>query len=182
MLSKFLSENTSDSNEISTSIIKIRGKTLIFVNSIYQISNISSLRLLNLSRVQAFPKYLVWLIIVGLALLFVFPGNIKIFGFVMLAYAGWQFYQYEQNKLRIRYGLKISLNSGEQPIITNSDAEFLKEMMLVLYNIINNDELRAFTFNLDQRQIVEDKSINIDSMFGANFVAGNVTGDVVNNL
>jgi hypothetical protein len=182
MLSKFLSEDASDNNEINTSIIKIRGRTLIFVNSIYQISNISGLRLLNLSRVQPFPRYLVWLIIIALALLFVFPGNIKIFGVVMLAYAGWQFYQYEQNKLRVRYGLKISLNSGEKPIITNSDAEFLKEMMLVLYNIINNDEPRAVTFNLDQRQIVEDKSINIDSMFGSNFVSGNVTGDVVSNV
>jgi len=122
------------------------------------------------------------LIIIGLALLFVFPGNIKIFGVVVLAYAGWQFYQYERNKLRVRYGLKISLNSGEKPIITNSDAEFLKQMMLVLYNIMNNDEPRAVTFNLDQRQIVEDKSINIDSMFGSSFVSGNVTGDVVSNV
>ncbi|TRU52073.1 MAG: hypothetical protein EWV91_04330 [Microcystis aeruginosa Ma_QC_Ca_00000000_S207] len=182
MLSKFFSEDESNDNEINTSIIKIRGRTLIFVNSIYQISNIASLRLLNLSRVQPFPKYLVWLIIIGLALLFVFPGNIKIFGVVVLAYAGWQFYQYERNKLRVRYGLKISLNSGEKPIITNSDAEFLKQMMLVLYNIMNNDEPRAVTFNLDQRQIVEDKSINIDSMFGSSFVSGNVTGDVVSNV
>jgi hypothetical protein len=181
MLSQFLSEDSSDSNEINTSIIKVRGRTLIFVNSIYQISNIAGLRLLNLSRVQPFPKYLVWLIIIGLALLFVFPNNVKIFGGVMLAYAVWQFYRYEQNKLRIRYGLKISLNSGEKPIITHSDAEFLKEIMLVLHNIMNDDEPRAVTFNLDQRQI-EDKSINIDTMFGSNFVNGNVTGDVVSNV
>jgi len=133
MLSKFFSEDESNDNEINTSIIKIRGRTLIFVNSIYQISNIASLRLLNLSRVQPFPKYLVWLIIIGLALLFVY-------------------------------------------------AEFLKQMMLVLYNIMNNDEPRAVTFNLDQRQIVEDKSINIDSMFGSSCVSGNVTGDVVSNV
>jgi hypothetical protein len=182
MLSKLFSEDTSDNNEINTSIIKIRGRTLIFVNSIYQISNISGLRLLNLSTVQPFPKYLVWLVIIGLALLFVFPGNIKIFGFVMLAYAGWQFYQYQRNKLKVRYGLKISLNSGEKPIITLSDPGFLKDMMLVLYNIMNNDELKAVTFNLDQRQIVEDKSISIDNMVGSNFVSGNVTGDVVSNV
>jgi hypothetical protein len=182
MISKFFSEDASDSSEISTSIIKIRGRTLIFINSIYQISNISSLRLLNLSRVQPFPKYLIWFIIIGLVLVFVFPVNIKIFGLVIIAYALWQFYKYEQNKLRIRYGLKISLNSGEKPIITNSDAEFLKQIMLVLYNIMNNDEPRAVTFNLDQRQIVEDKSINVDSMFGSNFVVGNVTGDVVSNV
>ncbi|MBE9009965.1 hypothetical protein IQ250_07065 [Pseudanabaenaceae cyanobacterium LEGE 13415] len=182
MLSKFLSEDSSDSNEINTSILKIRGRTIIFANSIFQISNISGLRLLNLSRIQPFPRYLVWLIAIGLALLLLFPGNIKIFGIVMLAYAGWQFYQYEQNKLRIRYGLKISLNSGEKPIITNSDEEILKEIMLVLYNIMNNDEPRAVTFNLDQRQIVEDRSINIDQMSGSNFVSGNVTGDVVSNV
>jgi len=182
VLSKFLSEGMSDSNEINTSIIKIRGRTLIFVNSIYQISNISGLRLLNLSSVQPFPRYLVWLTIIGLTLLFVFPGNVKIFGLVAIAYAGWQFYQYQRNKLRIRYGLKISLNSGEKPIITNSNAEFLKEMMLVLFNIMNDDKPRAVTFNLDQRKVIEDKSINIDSMVGSNLVSGNVTGDVVSNV
>jgi Family of unknown function (DUF6232) len=182
MLNKFISEDASDNNEINTSIIKIRGRTLVFINSIYQISNISGIRLLDLSRVQQFPKYLVWLIIIGLALLFFSPDNIKIFGVVILAYVGWQFYLYQQNKLRIRHGLKISLNSGERTIIINSDAEFLKQMMLVIYNIMNDSEPRAFTFNLDQRNIVEDKSINIDSMSGSNFVSGNVTGDVVSNV
>ena len=181
MLSKYLSGDENDTNEIVTSIIKIRGKTLIFLNSIYQISNISSLRLLDLSTVRPFPKYLVSLIIIGLIFLIV-PGNIKIFGFLMVAYGAWQLYEYQQNKHRIRYGLKISLNSGEKPIITNSDAEFLKEIMLILYNIMNSDEPRAVTFNLDQRKIVEDKSINIDNMLGSNFVSGDVSGDVVYNV
>lgn len=182
MLSKFLSEDASGSNEINTSIIKVRGRTLVLINSIYQISNISSFRLLNLSSVQPFPKYLVWLIIIGLALLFIFPGNIKIFGVIMLAYAGWQFYQYERKKLRIHYGLKMSLNSGETPIITSSDAEFLKEIIFVLHKIMNSDEPKNFTFNLDQRKIIKDGSINIDSMLDSNFVSGNVTGDVVSKV
>ena len=182
MLNKSLSENANNSNEINTSIIKVRGRTLVLVNSIYQISNISSFTLINLSSVQPFPKYFVWLIIIGLALLFVFPENIKIFGFIMLAYAGWQFYQYQRKKLRTHYGLKISLNSGQTPIITNSDAEFLKEIMLVLYNIMNSDELKAFTFNLDQRKIIKDGATNIDSMLNSNVVTGNVTGDVVSKV
>lgn len=182
MLSNFLSEDTSDTNEINTPIIKVRDRTLIFVNSIYQISNISSLRLLNLSTVQPFPQYIVWLILVGLVTLFIAPDSIKIFGILMVAYGAWKFFEYSRNKLRIRHGLKISMNSGEKPIIINSDAEFLKRIMLVLCKIINNDEPIAYTFNLDQRQISQDKSINIDSMSGSNFVRGDVVGDVVNNV
>jgi hypothetical protein len=182
MLNQFLSEDTSGSNEISTAIIKIRGKTLILLNSIYQIPNISSLNLINLSSTKQFPKYLVWLIVIGLIFLFVLPGNIKIFGIVCLAYSGWQFYQYQQNKLRIRYGLQITLNSGEKPIIVNNNSDSLKEIMLILYNIMNSDEARSITFNLDQSKIIEDKSINVEQMYGSNFVAGNVAGDVVGNV
>jgi hypothetical protein len=182
MLNQFFSEGTSESNEINTSIIKIRGKTLIFVNSIYQLSNISSLRLLNLSTTQAFPKYIIWLIVLGVPLIIFTPTNMKIFGIVMVAYAAWQFYRYQKNKFRIRYGLKISLNSGETPIIVYSDRDFLQKIMLVLYNIMNSNEVGAFTFNLDQRQISEDKSINIGNMHGSTLVAGNVNGDIVSNV
>ena len=65
MLSQFFPENSNNDTEISTSIIKIRGKTLIFLNSIYQISNISSLRLLDLSKVKPFPINLLWGGLVG---------------------------------------------------------------------------------------------------------------------
>jgi hypothetical protein len=176
MLKQFFPEESPDSNEINTSIIKIRGKTLIFINSIYQISNISSLRLLNLSTVQPFPKNLVWFVVCGFAGLYFLPLNLKVFGLISIAYAVWKFYEYQNTKFRRKYGLKISLNSGEKPIILNSDAQFLKEIMVVLYNIMNSEEPKSITFNL------EDKSVKIDRMLGGNFVGGNVTGDVVNNV
>lgn len=73
------------------------------------------------------------------------------------------------------------MNAGTRPIIVGDDIEFLKRVMLVLYNIMNSDELKAINLNFDQHYI-EDKSISIDQMVGSNVITGNVAGDVVSNV
>lgn len=77
--------------------------------------------------------------------------------------------------------MSIRLNAGIRDVIVGDDIEFLKRVILVLYNIMNSDEFKAINMNFDQRNI-EDKSINIDQMIGSNVVTGNVNGDVVGNV
>lgn len=181
MANQFFSSESDKINEIQTSIIKVRGKTLIFANSIYQIPNISSLELVDLSTVKPMPKYFLWLLIAGLILLFVPNAGLTVLGVVILCVLGWRFYSFQQNKQRTRYGLSIRLNAGIRDVIVGDDIEFLKRVILVLYNIMNSDEFKAINMNFDQRNI-EDKSINIDQMIGSNVVTGNVNGDVVGNV
>lgn len=181
MVNRFLSNESDQINEIRTSILKIRGKTLIFGNSIYQIPNISSLEVVDLSTVKPIPKYFLWLLIIGLVLLFIPNAGLRILGVVILGVLGWLFYRFQQNKNRSRYGLSIRLNAGTQTIIVGDNLDFLKEVMLVLYNIMNTDELRAVNFSFDQR-CIEDKSITIQKMMGSSLITGNVQGDVVNNV
>jgi Family of unknown function (DUF6232) len=177
---KLFANEQDNFNEIQTPILKVRGKTLIFGNSIYQIANIASLDLVDLSTTKPIPRYFLWLLLIGLALLFI-PGNIKILGIAVLGVLGWLFYQYQQTKSRTRYGVRIGLNSGRGIIIGYNEMDFLVKMMLVLNNIMNSEEDRAVTFNFDQRQI-DDKSITVGYMHGSNMVTGSVVGDVVSNV
>jgi len=180
MVNQFFSSEEDSPNEVKTSFLKVRGKTLIFHNSIYQIANISSLDLVDLSTTKPIPRYFMWLLLIGLILLFI-PGNIKILGIATLGVLCLLFYKYEQNKSKTRYGMSIRLNSGTRTIIVSDDIKFLTEVMLTLNNIMNSGEVSDIIFNFDQRQI-EDKSIRIGQMLGSNVVTGSVVGDVASNV
>lgn len=181
MENQFFSNDSEKINEIKTPIIKVRGRTLIFANSIYQIRNISSLEIIDLSTVKPMPRYFLVLLVVGLVLLLYPDGGSRVLGVVTLGVLGWLFYSFQENKQRTRYGLSMRLNAGIRDVIVGDDIEFLKQVMLVLYNIMNSDELKAINMSFDQRNI-EDKSINIDKMLGSNVVTGNVHGDIVGNV
>ncbi len=47
MLNNFVPNQPMEPNRIRTGMLKVRGNTMIFDNSIYQISNISSLEVLG---------------------------------------------------------------------------------------------------------------------------------------
>lgn len=120
--------------------------------------------------------------IAGLILLFIDNAGLRILGIVILGTLCWLFYNFQQNKTRTRYGLAMRLNAGITDVIVSGDIEFLKRVILVLYNIMNDDEIKAINVNFDQRKI-EYKSISADQMLVAsNVVTGNVSGDVVMNV
>lgn len=181
MVRQFIPGQSEQPKEIQTPILKVRGKTLIFANSIYQISSISALDLLDLSTEKPMPNYFSYMLVIGLILIFL-PDNFKILGVVTLSVLGYLCYQWYSNKRRTRYGLRIRMNGGFGTIIVYSEMAFLVKIMLILNNIMNTDEIQSINFNLDQRQIVEDKSVNVGSMTGSSVITGNVHGDVVNNV
>ncbi|NEO34746.1 MAG: hypothetical protein F6K36_31055, partial [Symploca sp. SIO3C6] len=174
-LKQFIPGQSQSSQEINTPVLKVRGKTIIFANSIYQISNIASLDLLDLSTEKPMPGYFLSMLIAGTILLFI-PGNIKILGIVTLAVLGYLYYQWRENKRKTQYGLQLRMSSGFNTIITYSEMDFLVEIMVTLNGIMNTDEAKALTFNLDQRKI------QVDQMTGSNIVTGSVQGDVVSNV
>lgn len=181
MLSQLILAETSKIKEIETSILKVRGQTLIFDNSIFQISNISSIKVVDLSTIRPIPQYLLWLLLLGLGLLFSSIGY-KILGISILFTLIWLLYRYRRNRIIIRYGLGLYMNSGELTVFYINDFDFLKKVILVLHNIINTDELKAVNFNIDQQKIEFDSSVNINQMLGSSVVSGSVVGDVVSHV
>jgi hypothetical protein len=174
--------NEQDNKTIKTSLLKIVDNTLVFGNTVYQVRNISSVTLADLSEIYAVnmnvPQWYWFLVALGVVLLFAFIGVF------ILGYAGWLFWQHSQlDKSRKveKFGLKLVMNSGESMILTSKSKDFVLSIILNIYHILNSEEPKALTFNFETLQI-EDKSINIERSYGSSVVSGQVSGDVVNNL
>lgn len=175
-------ENDPKEKEIATPILKVRGKTLIFENTVYQISNISSVSLVDLSTTKPMPKYFVVLLVVGISLLFTPIAQARVLGIIALVFLIWQVIEYTKKKLTKRYGIGIFLNSGITTILVSGQYEFMLKVILVLNNIMNSDELTAITFNLDQSKIHQDTSIQINQMTGSNLITGTVQGNIASSV
>jgi Family of unknown function (DUF6232) len=175
--------NEQDNKTIKTSLLKIVDNTLVFGNTVYQVRNISSVTLADLSETYSVnmnvPAWYWFLVALGIVLLFFF-----FIGIFVLGYVGWLFWQHsqlEKSRTVEKFGLKLMMNSGESMILTSKSKDFVLTIILNIYRVLNSEEPRALTFNFETLQI-EDKSINIERSYGSSVVSGQVSGDVVNNL
>ncbi|OZH53616.1 hypothetical protein AFK68_16430 [Hydrocoleum sp. CS-953] len=141
MLGDFLLDNSTSTEqvEIQTSIIKIRGKTLIYGNVVYQISNITSIGLVNRTTVKQTPKWYWSLPFVGFMLLLVPDIYARIFGALIMALGIWLLYQHHINKTSGKYGMTIYTNSGDKRTFVSRSEDFIKKVILVLYNVMNGE-------------------------------------------
>lgn len=175
--------NEPDNKTVKTSLLKIVDNTLVFGNTVYQVRNISSVTLADLSETHTInmnvPSWYWFLVALGVVLLFAFFIGIFVLGYA--AYLFWQHSQLEKSRKVEKFGLKLVMNSGESMILTSNSKDFVLSIILNIYRVLNSEEPRALTFNFETLQI-EDKSINIERSYGSSVVSGQVSGDVVNNL
>jgi hypothetical protein len=186
MLSQFLPDDNSSPTEIKTSLIKIRGKTLIYGNVVYQIHNIASIGLVDLTStvIKPMPQLLVVLPIIGIFFLFIPSELAKILGFLLIALGAWLIYQHNLNKIKTteRYGMTIYTNGGTKTILVSRSEDFIKKVILTLYTVMNSDDLKAINFNFETLDISVDNSIGIETAIGSSVVSGHVGGDVVSQV
>ncbi|NEQ86522.1 MAG: hypothetical protein F6K26_42600 [Moorea sp. SIO2I5] len=189
MLSNFLPDEVTDPIEVKTSFLKIRGKTLIFGNVVYQIHNIASIGLVDLRRTATYKKPISQLSIalfVILILLFIYAN---FFGFssqifvLFIAIGAWLIYDYKKTitKTIERYGMTIYTNNGLKKILVSRDKEFLKKVIWTLSDVMNSNEPKDITFNFETLDM-SYKSIEIEKNIGSPVVSGDVEGDVVNRV
>lgn len=189
-LHQLLPQGNSDSDQksplIKTSLLKVIDNTLVFDNTVYQIRNISTVALADLTEVYAIntsvPSWYWFLLALGFILI-AFYG----LGILILIYVGWLFLQHrnlEKSRKVEKYGLSIGMNSGEGVILTSNSKDFVLAIVLALYSIMNTKEAKALAFNFDTLKIdrIEDKSIKIEKSYGSAVISGQITGDVVNNV
>ncbi|MGB7439864.1 MAG: DUF6232 family protein [Coleofasciculaceae cyanobacterium] len=185
MLSDFLTDNeslTDQLSEVRSPILKVRGKTLIFGNVVYQIHNISSIGLINRTTIKKFPKLLLFLLAIGVVFLFVTNWQIKALGAIIVAFFLWMVYRYNKNKIKGRYGLTIYTNAGSKVVFTSKSEDYIKKVILVLYKIMNNDELNAVSFNFETLSIDQSQAVEIGTNIGSPFFGARVNGDIVNEV
>jgi hypothetical protein len=170
--------SNSDSKTIKTSLLKIIHNTVIFDNTVFQIKNICAVELADMTTTYKIPipKWYWFLLILGIILCFVYG-----IGIFLLIYVGWLFSRNSKREGKSeRYGLRISMNSGETVILTSSNKGFILRIIVTLYNVINSENFEEkITFHFDNFN-VEDKSINVGEAYGSSVVSGQVAGDVVN--
>jgi hypothetical protein len=189
-LHQLLPQGNSDSDKknplIKTSLLKVIDNTLVFDNTVYQIGNISTVALADLTEVYAIntsvPSWYWFLLALGFILI-AFYG----LGILILIYVAWLFWQHrnlEKSRTVEKYGLSIGMNSGEGVILTSNSKDFVLAIVLALYSIMNTKEAKALAFNFDTLKIdrIEDKSIKIEKSYGSAVISGQITGDVVNNV
>lgn len=179
----------SDLDIISTELIAIVGNTLIVDNTVYQVRNISSVALEDLTKTYAInsriPAWYWLLLALGFLLLFTRSFLYEFVGIALIGYVIWLLWQHsnlEKSKTVVMYGLRLVMNSRETMIFMSSNKEFVLKVVVNIYKVLNSEKPKAMTFNFKTFQ-VEDKSVKIGgSNYGSPIVSGQVSGDVINNL
>ncbi|BAZ02380.1 hypothetical protein NIES37_63920 [Tolypothrix tenuis PCC 7101] len=186
-LNQFLQDETIDTTEeINTNILKIRGKTLVFGNVIYQIHNIASIGLVSniTTHTKPMPKLYIALPIIGIFLFFIASEVTRILGCLIIVLAIWLIKRHNASKTTIdgKYGMTIYTNAGTKKIFRSRSEEFVKKVILTLYSVMNSDELKAITFNFETLDVSTDNSIKIGTNIGSSVISGHVVGDVASQV
>lgn len=178
--------NPSDVKIVSASALEVKGKTLIFGNTLYQISNIAILELIDLTETYAVrvPE-LLWIVLVIIAIFTAASSfqELQRLGFLIILVIGFIFLIYPRTRVREKYGLAIYTNAGTKTAISSSDSVFIKKAIIALYEVINSEVTnRNVYINFDNRTISENKSISIGTNIGSSVVSGTVGGDVASMI
>lgn len=114
---------------VAPPILKVRGKTLIYENTIYQINNITSISLIEIQNTKTTTRSFsvlrflsaVLLISIGIILLQYPNTNLQIFGLILMIIDILLLCHYRPNRTSQQYGLVIEGNSGYRNIIVSSN-------------------------------------------------------------
>lgn len=174
----------TQSKEIYTDIIKIRGSSILLEDKIININNISVIEIVSLAI--SFPWIAPILFLISITSFYStnsrFDMFFVIFGIIMLCW-GLYLISYYYEKLSSK-GLLIVVNAGLEASILIRDKKeninFLREVAVTLYNIINTKALENLDINLNQKNIQEIYITGIsNSVISTGSIAGNITNSVI---
>jgi hypothetical protein len=77
--------------------------------------------------------------------------------------------------------MTIYANSGTKTILVSRSEDFIKGVIMNLYNAMNSEELKAINFNFETLDM-SSSSVKIGTNIGAPVVTGSVSGDVVSQV
>ncbi|MDJ0556628.1 MAG: DUF6232 family protein [Microcoleaceae cyanobacterium MO_207.B10] len=200
MVDDLLPKDSKEPVKVKTSVIKVRGKTIIVGNSVYQIHNITSLSFVDLTteekKTKQYFKYYFISLFIGIVLLLVPNITVRILGLLILAVDILLFVKNHRNKITERYGLVIEGNSGYKNIIVSPNKFWIQTVIVELWDVINSgpEKLKSLTFDFDNYSITSSilgsnsetsKSLTFNfndySIHGNNIVGNNVNSPIVSN-
>lgn len=177
-VTSFLIGSRDDSNVRKEEVLKLRGRTLIFGNTIYPISNISAVEVVDLSTERRLPTSIVVFGAVGLLLL-TLGRRMTIAGLALMGIAIYSYNDWNSAKTSAGYGLSIVTNARAlgSVVLVSNDAAFLRQVALAIGKAFNHpsDEL-SLNFHFDLKQI------ETAPVLTSNHVVDRITRDVVLNV
>lgn len=134
---------------LDNGILRIEGNLFTTENRFIQISNISQV---FAEKLPTIPYSLpVAAAIVGIMMLSMRQGTpLAVIAFLVSGISG--YYIYSKNKQN-KYGLFLSLNSGDSVIYRGPDLVFLQQVANVLANIVEGNITGHYTINFTSNQI-----------------------------
>lgn len=160
----------SEKREYDHGSLKIRENTLVIGNSIYPISNISTIVVTDLRN----PIPVIVWVILATGGLFLLMGKM-ILALPLIALAGYAIYLNWKATSPADYALSVQMNSGNTALVLNNDIDFLKAIALELYEVIELERPSSTTFNIDQK-------VRINRITGSKVAVTGIQGDIVNNV
>ncbi|NEP38068.1 MAG: hypothetical protein F6K25_11980 [Okeania sp. SIO2G4] len=182
-----LPKSYPEPEEVEPSVLKVRGKTLIYENTIYQINNITSISLIEVKNTKKRTRHYSIMRLIG-AILLIFIAvillqspnkNFQIFGLLLIIVDILLLCHYRPNKTSQQYGLVIEGNSGYKNIIVSSSKRWIQRIIIELWFVMNagTDKLKPSTFNFNDYSI-NGSNINSPTLLD-NTIQGNLDVNVV---
>ena len=169
---QLVNQTRTDQREFDHGELRIRGNTLVMGNSIYPIDNISTITFTDLRK----PVPLIVWIILGVGVACMLMGDMaRLLGFLLVVLAAYLLFLNWKSRAAADYALTIRMNGGNTAVVLGNNGDFLKEIALELYEVIELGKTSHATFNID-------RSVKIDNITGSVVPVGDVRGDIVNNV
>lgn len=145
-LNSALQDNDTTTIE-QAKLIHITKRTVRFGSDVYQFRNIAGFGLAKVKTTNIIPlKVIVALFAIG-GLLAIAPPSRGVGVLMILLAVGAVFLNSSQPK---KHGLKLSINSGESKVFISSDLLGIKEVVMKLYEFMENGIEGSYTINIDQ--------------------------------
>lgn len=165
----------SEKLEYDHGTLRIREKTLVIGNSIFPISNISSVNFADLrTPIPAYVWVMLALGVVGMVIGRL-SGSIAFIALLLFTGACYLLFQNWTSRSNVDYALSVRMNGGNTAVVTSNDGPFLKAIELELYEVIELERASNTTFNLDQK-------VMVDTITGSTVNVTGIHGDIANNV
>lgn len=125
-------------------VIRKEPRILILGDAVYQITNISVVKALDLSTVKGFPK---WYLLIALIGVYLIIYREVMWGILALGLFALLYYLWDQNKLREAYGVRIVTNSGEGVTIVSNNLAFVRLVRDDLAKQINSQSMDTVVYD-----------------------------------
>ena len=176
ILSQFLPVAPEDKKpEFNTGLFVVKRNTFAVGNSFYQIRNISGIDIFELVHIKKSPAYPVFLMTAAIIAFFV--TSAVLIKAAAVAVVALSIYILSLNRRKIDFELVVYMNSGRHVSVTSQSLAFLKEISLLLYNVIENGFAESVVFNLASNQVTNVSG----SVINTGHVEGSIANTIIND-